>query len=188
MRRSRAWRIGALTATIVVLQQALMGRAVVGLSVALALAAAVCLARPPLPAARADRLLLVFAVGVAVQILHFAEEWATGFAREFPALLGYEWSDRRFVSFNVAWVLAFAAAALGVQRRSPEAFLVLWFFAFDAIGNAVLHVSIAVWRRAYFPGVVTAPLLLVVGVLLLQQLLQVTRAAPPGDGSRSPRP
>lgn len=169
-------RVAVLAIAVVAAQQLLMGPAVTGLSVALVLALFTWLERPPRDGWRPERTLAVFAVGIAIQGAHFLEEWATGFATEFPALLGYEWSGRRFVAFNLAWMLGFGAAALGVLRRVPEALLVVWFFAFVAIANGVLHVAVAAWRAAYFPGVVTAPALLAVGTVLLARLSEITSA------------
>jgi hypothetical protein len=117
------WRLAAFSATTVIVQQLYMGRAVAGLSVALGLAFAVWLVRPPRPGWRPDRVLAVFMVGIAVQVAHFIEEWTTGFAREFPALLGYEWSDGKFVVFNAAW-LSHSWSRRGGRRRSSGALVV----------------------------------------------------------------
>jgi hypothetical protein len=181
-----AGRVAALVAVTVLLQQVLMGRAVAGLSVILGLAFVAWRRRPPPSNWRADRLFVVFVAGIAVQVAHFIEELGTGFAREFPALLGYAWSDSAFFAFNAAWLLVFLAAAGGVRRRSSEALVLVWFFAFAAIGNGVVHVLLAAGRGAYFPGVVTALALFPVGVVLMHRLLEVTRTDGQEDRSASP--
>ena len=71
----------------------------------------------------------MYLLAIAVQCLHFAEEYLTGFQRQFPKLIGDEWSDTRFVTFNLAWLAVFVLAAVGVYRRMPLAYLVVLFFA-----------------------------------------------------------
>lgn len=161
---------------MIVAQQLYMGRAVTGLSVALVIAFMIWLRRPPQPDWQPGRLLMVYAIGIVVQLTHFIEEWTTGFASEFPAVVGlnYTWSDERFVTFNVAWLLAFAGSAWGLHRRWTGALVALWFFAIVAVANGVLHVAMTVLQGWYFPGVVTAPILFVIGVVLLRRLVGVT--------------
>jgi hypothetical protein len=110
-------------------------------------------------------------LAIAVQCVHFAEEYLTGFQRQFPRLFGYEWSDARFVSFNMAWLAVFALAALGVYRRVPLAYLIVLFLALaGGVGNGAGHLLLSATQGRYFPGAATAPLCLVVGIGLLAKL------------------
>src|SRR5687768_11150127 len=82
----------------------------------------------------------LYLVGIVVQVIHSGEEYLTGFQREFPALFGYEWSDRRFVSFNVAWLVVFIIAAVALRRGKHLAYLAVFFFAIGGgIANGVGH-------------------------------------------------
>jgi hypothetical protein len=75
---------------------------------------------------------------------HFVEEYFTGFYRDFPALFGSEWSPQRFLTFNFAWLVAFAASALGVYYRKSAAYLVVIFFAFArGISNGATHIVLS---------------------------------------------
>jgi len=67
----------------------------------------------------------IYLLSVAVQCLHFTEEYVTGFQRQFPKLIGYEWSDTRFVTFNLAWLAVFVLAGLGVYWRMQMAYALL---------------------------------------------------------------
>jgi hypothetical protein len=130
------------------------------------------------------RVLPAYLLGLAVQCLHFAEEFATGFQRDFPRLLGYTWSDTRFVTFNLAWLALFLLAALGVYRRVRLAHLPVLFFALGGgIGNGAGHLLLCMRQGGYFPGAVTAPLCLLLGILLLHRLF-TSRAAAPTEGIR----
>lgn len=172
--------VGATAAGVVALigaQSAWMGRAVVGLDVGLIVAFAFWSRRGPVVPRARRHISSLFLVGIGVQALHFAEELATGFQKTLPAFFGYAWSDARFAAFNLFWLAAFAAAALGLRRGWSAAALLVWFFALaGGIGNGVLHVAMGVARRGYFPGLLTAPFLFVIGVALLRRLLAATAA------------
>ena len=113
----------------------------------------------------------LYLLGVALQSLHFCEEYLTGFQREFPTLFGNEWSDQRFVTFNLIWLSVFSIAALGIYLRNALAYLVVIFFAIvGEVGNGVGHLAISIVQGRYFPGSITAPVIIVVGVVMLRRL------------------
>jgi hypothetical protein len=146
-----------------------MGRAAVVLSVGLVIAYLLWIAARWKNDSAA--VLPTYLFAVAVQCLHFTEEFATGFQRQFPKLMGYEWSDARFVTFNMVWLAVFVLAALGVYVRLPMAYLVVLFFALaGGVGNGAGHLLLCAVQRRYFPGAVTAPLCLLLGVALLAKL------------------
>ncbi len=116
-------------------------------------------------------ILPVYLMGIAVQCLHFCEEYLTGFQREFPAMIGRQWSDSTFVSFNLIWLAVFTLAAVGVLRGIAAAYVVVLFYALaGGILNGVGHLLLCLARQGYFPGALTAPLNLLVGVILLRRL------------------
>ena len=118
-------------------------------------------------------ILPLYLLAIAVQCLHFAEEYLTGFQRQFPKLMGYEWSDARFVAFNMAWLAVFVLAALGVYRRVPLAYLVVLFLALaGGVGNGGGHLVLSATEGRYFPGAATAPVCLLVGIGLLARLFR----------------
>jgi hypothetical protein len=123
--------------------------------------------------AEAAPLLPVYLPAIAIQCLHFGEEYLTGFQREFPNFFGYQWTDRQFVTFNLLWLTIFVLAALGVYYRIRLAYLVVWFCALvGGIGNGIGHLALTLVLRRYFPGAVTAPLCLLVGIALVNRLLE----------------
>jgi len=116
-----------------------------------------------------------------VQCLHFVEEFFTGFHHEFAKWFGYEWSESEFVVFNLGWLLIFALAVVGIKRRMRLAYLVLLFLAIaGGIGNGIGHLLLAAKRGRYFPGAVTAPFCLIMGVMLLLGLFREPREAKKG--------
>jgi hypothetical protein len=141
---------------VVATQVRWMGRATTVLNVGLVIAYLLWLATrwKNDPAA----VLPLYLLAIAVQCLHFTEEFLTGFQRQFPMLNGYEWSDAQFVTFNMAWLAVFVLAGLGVYRRMQLAYLVVLFLALaGGVGNGVGHLLLSVTQRRYFPGAGTAP-------------------------------
>lgn len=168
------WLTLMLAACIVVGQTLIMGRAVVGLNVALAVSFGLWLVRRDMPAP--GRVVPIFAAALAVQIAHLLEEYRTGFHRTFPALFGYVWTDTRFVLFNVVWLTIFAASAVAIIRGHRLGYLGGFFLAIGAgIGNGLGHLALTAQAGRYFPGTYTAVLSLATGSLLLTRLLQPPR-------------
>ena len=118
----------------------------------------------------------VFLLGLAVQSLHFMEEFVTHFEDRFPALLGLSaWSENFFVAFNLIWMSVWILSAVGLQRGNRMALFPVWFFAIACVANGVAHPVLAVAAHGYFPGLITSPILGVLGVLLWIRLLESTR-------------
>jgi hypothetical protein len=118
----------------------------------------------------------LFLLGLAVQSLHFMEEFVTHFPERFPALLGLPpWSESFFVTFNLIWLSVWILSAIDLERGYRLALFPVWFFAIAAIANGIAHPMLAVISHGYFPGLVTAPVLGVLGVLLWLRLLALTR-------------
>jgi len=114
-------------------------------------------------------------VVLAIQSLHFAEEFSTGFHERFPALLGLaQWTPVFFVAFNMAWIAAWSLAiACAVTRRATFlASWLVWFLAMAAVGNGIAHPVLAVVGGGYFPGLVTSPVLGAAGIFLIRALMR----------------
>lgn len=124
------------------------------------------------------RVLPVYLLAIVVQCMHFTEEFLAGFQRQFPKLFGSEWSDAQFMTFNMAWLAVFVLAGLGVYLGIKLAYLVVLFLALiGGIGNGAGHLLLSATQRRYFPGVITAPLCLLVGIAVLTRLFGGTKAS-----------
>ena len=150
-----------------------------GLAFALAVAALLTLLRGPLDvsAFQRERLERSFLAGLAVQCLHFGEEFLAGFHQRFPPLFGLAaWSPGFFVAFNLFWIAVWllSLAALRQGRR-----LALWpisFYVLAMLLNGVAHPVLAAMEGGYFPGLLTAPLAAAMGVWVGARLLASTRS------------
>jgi hypothetical protein len=122
-----------------------------------------------------ERTARVFLIGLAAQCMHFMEEFATRFQDRFPALLGLpSWSANFFVIFNLVWLMVWILSAIGLRRGYRFALFPAWFFAIGAMANGIAHPILAVVAHGYFPGLITSPIVGVLGVLLWLRLLELT--------------
>ncbi len=123
-------------------------------------------------------------VATLFQAVHFTEELATGFHQRLPALFGLgPISVPVFVAFNVGWLVVWGLSVWGLAGRYRLALFPLWFLAIGSITNGVAHPLLSVWAGGYFPGVLTSPVVGVLGIVLLKRLRMVTsRTAGVGCG------
>lgn len=115
----------------------------------------------------------------ALQLLHGTEEYLTGWSPRSKDL--YQWY-RRFLpfvppdgmstkfhvllNFTLGWI--FLAAALFVARGEAWAILFAQITAVLQIIHALgIHILAAVLFRPYFPGAVSAALMVIVSIMLL---------------------
>lgn len=119
-----------------------------------------------------QRFLSVYLGAVAWQLLHYVEEFATGFQQRLPALLGTEeWSDERFLAFNMVFYALFLVGAIGVLRGiRPLAYFVC-FFILAMFLNGVGHAGLALWVGGYFPGLGTGLVSFAWALALMRQLV-----------------
>lgn len=116
-------------------------------------------------------------VAVFFQAAHFTEELLTGLSERLPALFGLApMSLWFFASFNVAWLVIWSLSSWGLAAKRRAALFPLWFLGIGCTVNGVAHPALAVFAGGYFPGLVTSPVVGVLGVLLLRRLLVVTHA------------
>lgn len=160
----------SFVAVAAALTLAMMGWAAGALVAAMAVSYALWARREAWPAA--GRVLPAWAAAVVVQGAHLAEEYATGFNRAFPPVLGaHAWSERRFLAFNLAWLAVFIAAGPGMARGNRIAYLAALFLAVGGIANGLGHLLLAARAGGYFPGAYTGALVLAAGCVLAYRLM-----------------
>ncbi len=170
-----AERAVALACTVVAVIATLefMGRATFFLNIGLVLSLLFWFSTQSTAADTFAGVLRPYLAAIVIQCCHFLEECVAGIYEQVPDLFGYALSPTRFFTFNVVWIVVFILAAVGVRARIRLALLPFWFLAIvGGIGNGVLHSAIALWRGAYFPGLVTALVAFPVGVMLLVRLIR----------------
>ena len=147
------------------------------LGVPLLASVALALARPRLKpeASTSTRFLVVVGLTILVQAVHFLEELRAEFYVRFPEAFGLQpFSASFFVWFNVAWLAIWTVSLLAVRAGFVWATCPLWFLGLAMVLNFVAHPLLALFAGGYFPGLLTAPLLGVLGALVLHELKRVT--------------
>ena len=106
---------------------------------------------------------------IVLLAMHLVEEFKTGFRKKM--LIG-EMPRPLFVGLNVL-LYAYCFLNLFLSIRSHAAAIPLaWIFAIAMVLNGAGHVGVMVVRRSYFPGGITAFLLLPASIYLIVQLVQ----------------
>ena len=100
--------------------------------------------------------------------LHLVEEVRTGFRARAP--LG-PMSRRVFVVANVGVYLFCAATFALALRGHPAAAPMAWILAVGNLLNGLGHIGLMIRARGYFPGGVTAFLLIPAALYLVRVLL-----------------
>ncbi len=114
-------------------------------------------------------------VVILLQAAHFVEELSAGLHERLPALFGLPpMSLQFFVSFNVAWLAIWSLSSWGLATHYRAALFPLWFLGIGCVVNGVAHRALSILAGGYFPGLVTFPVVGILGVVLLRRLRVVT--------------
>ena len=131
-----------------------------------------------------SRLETNFLALVALQLAHSVEEYLGRLWEIFPPAIfvtGLVSKDRQigFVIINMALV-AFGLWCFfwPVRRRWPSARLLIGVWILIELINGVGHPLWSIQQRGYTPGVITAPLLLILALSLMWQLKRGTDTFP----------
>ena len=117
----------------------------------------------------------VLGFATAIQSVHFAEEWVTGFHARFPALLGLDPMPLSFfVPFNLVWIAIWIVSIPFLRLGQRPAFFAAWFIAIGGMLNGVAHPMMAIASGGYFPGLITSPVIGLAGVILWRRLQRAT--------------
>ncbi len=122
-----------------------------------------------------DRVVPLYLVALAIQFLHFSEEFVTGFYERWPVEMfkAKPYSLRTWILINTISYAVFTAAVVGLYRGIRTALLPVWFFTImGVIGNAIQHPLYCLKVRGYFPGFWTSLAYWVLGPLLYRRLTE----------------
>ncbi len=110
------------------------------------------------------RFFAVVGLTIVAQCLHFLEELRSRLYIRLPETLELQpWTESLFVSFNVTWLAIWAISLFAVRAGLVIAVCFLWFLGLAMVLNLLVHPVLAFLTGGYFPGLVTAPLVGVLG-------------------------
>jgi predicted anti-sigma-YlaC factor YlaD len=107
---------------------------------------------------------------VVAQLLHVFEDYIAGFHERFPL---YSLAPEFFVLLHVAVLLLLAALIPSVAHGRRWALRLAKFLAIIQILNGAGHLTIPLIEWGYYPGMWTAPLLLIFGAALGKSLRKI---------------
>jgi hypothetical protein len=140
---------------------------------------------------KVERLLPIYLVALAIQFLHFTEEYIYGFQfRVVEIMAGMPPFDPNvFLAFNMIAYCLFLLAGLGMYRGMKFPMIIVWFFAIGGVlGNAIWHPLLALRVGGYFPGLYTSLAYWIVGPILLRRLWRRANVASQSNNSFNPTP
>ncbi|MBT8236511.1 MAG: HXXEE domain-containing protein [Bacteroidia bacterium] len=120
------------------------------------------------------KLLPLYLIALSVQFLHFLEEYHGKLYEKLPILFDFAPVDRdAFITFNMVAYSIFILGALAIYGKKKQFMLIpLFFILVGTVANAVFHCLLALWQGAYFPGLYTALIYLILGPMMLRILLR----------------
>ena len=118
------------------------------------------------------RVLPFYLIALALQFLHFTEEYVYGFHQRVTEIMAGmpPFDVNVFVAFNMIAYSLFLLAGVGMYKGLKFPMLIVWFFAICVLGNAVWHVLLTVRVGGYFPGLYTSLAGWVLGPIILSRL------------------
>jgi Protein of unknown function with HXXEE motif len=121
---------------------------------------------------RAERVLPIYLVALAIQFLHFTEEYVYGFHLRITEITeGMPPFDvNLFVAFNMIAYCLFLLGGLGLYKGLKFPMILVWFFAICVLGNAIWHFLLTLRVGGYFPGLFTSFAGWILGPILLRRL------------------
>lgn len=105
------------------------------------------------------RVLPLYLIALALQFLHFAEEYVYGFHTRLPEALPWfpPFDENVFVVFNMIAYAIFLLAALGLYKNMKWPMIIIWFYVIAGlIGNSIWHILLSLRVGGYFPGLLTS--------------------------------
>lgn len=125
-----------------------------------------------------DRVMPIYLLALAIQFLHFTEEYVYGFhLRVGEVMEGMPpFNENTFVAFNMIAYSLFLLGALGLYKGLKWPMIFVWFFTFAGpLGNAIWHPLLALKVGGYFPGLFTSFAYWIIGPLLFMRLWHVAK-------------
>ena len=122
-----------------------------------------------------EKLLPLYLFAMGNQLIHFTEEYLTGFVVAAPDLLGLDgFPVDYWLVFNMSAYCVFIIGGIVLFRRI-NAFMIipLFFIMVGVILNSIGHILISIYVGRYFPGLYTALIHLFIGMLIIKKITTI---------------
>ena len=127
------------------------------------------------------RILPLYLLALSIQMLHFAEEYLTGFVLELPSVLGEDpYPEDYWIVFNMAAYAFFIVGGIVLVQKIKElAVIPLFFILVAVIFNPIAHVGLAIYEGGYFPGLYTSLAYFIIAPKLIKRIFSETHSKVP---------
>ena len=122
---------------------------------------------------RVERVLPLYLVALAIQFLHFTEEYVYGFHLRVAEIMAGKppFDENVFVAFNMIAYSLFLPAGLGMYKGMKFPMIIVWFYVIAGVlGNSIWHLLLTLRVGGYFPGLYTSFAGWILGPILLKRL------------------
>ena len=118
-------------------------------------------------------------IALAIQCLHFIEEYMGTFYVQLPELMDTTPLEKDdFVLFNLSAYAIFIVGGIAIIKNYKALMLIpIFYILLGVLGNGVIHVLLGIWSWSYFPGLYTAIVFLFLGPVLIRMLLGKSSSA-----------
>ncbi|HEY0547166.1 MAG TPA: HXXEE domain-containing protein [Pyrinomonadaceae bacterium] len=119
------------------------------------------------------RVLPLYLLALAIQFLHFTEEYIYGFQSRITEMMNGmpPFNPNVFLAFNMIACCLFLLAGLGMYKGLKFPMIIVWFFTIAGVmGNAIWHLLLTLKVGGYFPGLFTSLAGWILGPMLLRRL------------------
>lgn len=121
-------------------------------------------------------ILPIYLLGVGIQLLHFMEEFITGFHGRNPVEIygASPFTPEEFVISQMSVFFLLVIGAIGIYKGWKIPMVMVWFLViFFLLINAIQHPIFALMVGGYFPGLYTSVAGWVLGPILFKRLWRV---------------
>ena len=132
---------------------------------------------PPVP----EKIVPLYLIALAIQFIHFAEEYVMDFHIAVPELLGTPgFSLDYWVIFNMVAYAFFVLGTIAFYKQIKIFMIIpLFFIVVGVMLNGIGHILISVYTGGYFPGLYTAPVYLIIGPIILRTIIEESKFSKP---------
>ena len=124
-----------------------------------------------------EKILPLYLLAVGIQLLHFTEEYLTGFIVALPGLLGQEaYPMDYWIVFNMVAYFIFILGGIILFKEVKELMVIpLFFILVGVVFNSIAHILLSIYVGGYFSGLFTALIYAAIAPVLVQRVLEVNK-------------
>ena len=124
-------------------------------------------------------LLPIYLLALAIQFIHFTEEYLTDFIIELPKLMGSDpYSLDFWIVFNMIAYSIFVLGGIIIFKKKRELMIIpIFFILVGVVFNGIAHIGLAIYKGGYFPGLYSALVYVMISPVIINRLFKIADPA-----------